>query len=99
LERQFTKKDPNNIKMKRVYNKLTKVIRDENIAKKDKEWTRFNDRLGNNPPSRKPFWNRINTIRGKKNKQPIPTLKEDNLSYETDEQKSNLFSSILEKTF
>jgi hypothetical protein len=99
LARKLTKKDPNNITIKRVYNKLTKVIRDENIATKDKEWSSFIDRLGNNPPSTKPFWNRINTIRGKKNKQPIPTLKVDNLSYETDEQKSNLFLSISEKTF
>ncbi len=55
--------------------------------------------MGSNPPSTKPFWKRINIIKGKKNKQSIPTLKVDGVEYETDDQKANLFSSILYKTF
>ena len=99
LARKVSKEDPNCISAKRLYNKLTKIIREENKATKDKEWSCFIDKLGANPPSTKPFWNRINTVRGKKNKQPIPTLKVDNTTYESDEQKANLFSNILQTTF
>jgi hypothetical protein len=55
--------------------------------------------LGRNPPSTKPFWNRINNIKGKKNKHPIPTLKVDGAEYETDDQKANYFSGTLHKIF
>lgn len=55
--------------------------------------------MGSNPPSTKPFWKRINAIKGKKNKQAIPTIKVNGVEYETDEQKANLFSSTLSKTF
>jgi hypothetical protein len=55
--------------------------------------------LGINPPSTKPFWKRINIIKGKKNKQSIPTLKVDGVEYESDDQKANLFASILNKIF
>ena len=99
LARKISNKDPHCKSAKKLYNKLTEVIRDENRATKDKEWSSFVDKLGKNPPSTKPFWSRINNIRGKKNKQPIPTLKVDNITYESDEQKANLFSSILQKTF
>ena len=78
---------------------LTQEIRNENKAMKDKEWSEFTQKLGNNPPSTKPFWKRISTIRGKKSNSSIPTLNVDKQLYESDEQKANLFSSILSKTF
>ncbi len=73
LARKISKKDLNCKSAKKLYNKLTEVIRKENQATKDKEWSSFVDKLSKNPPSTKPFWNRINSIRGKKNKQTIPT--------------------------
>ena len=55
--------------------------------------------MGNNLPSSKPFWQRINKIKGKKTTKPIPTLLVDGKRYETDEQKSELFAKNLKKTF
>ena len=81
------------------YNKLTSLIREEIDALKNNEWTEFIKKLGNNPPSTKPFWNRINCIRGKKISSTMPTLIVNNIKYETDEQKANLFASNLSETF
>ncbi len=97
--RKLTKNDPNCPHANRVYNKLNDTIREESKALKDKEWRDFTQKLGDNPPSTKPFWRRINTIRGKKNNSSIPTLKINNKTYESDEQKAKLFSDILHKTF
>ena len=52
-----------------------------------------------NPPSTKPFWQRINSIRGKKIKKSTPKLVVNNIKYETDEQKANLFLNNLKETF
>jgi hypothetical protein len=97
--RKIADKDPDCKSAKKLYNKLTETIREENRAARDKEWSNFVDKLGINPPSTKPFWKRINIIKGKKNKQSIPTLKVDGVEYESDDQKANLFASILNKTF
>jgi hypothetical protein len=97
--RKIADKDPDCKSAKKLYNKLTETIREENRAARDKEWSNFVDKLGSNPPSTKPFWKRINVIKGKKNKQAIPTIKVNGVEYETDDQKANLFSSTLIKTF
>jgi hypothetical protein len=97
--RNTTKKDNDCVSSKTLYNKLTNIIRDEINALKDKEWYDFVQKLGKNPPSTKPFWRRINTIKGKHNKSAIPTLKLNNEIYESDEQKASLFASILKQTF
>ena len=99
IARKLSKKDPNCSTSKKLYNKLTVIIREENKSTRDNEWKCFVDKLGTNPPSTKPFWNRINTIRGRKTKHSIPTLKVENKSYESDEQKAKLFSSMLQTTF
>ena len=99
LARKLTQKDRNCSNAKSLYNKLTKTIRAEIRAMKDTEWREFTKKLGTCPPSTKPFWDRINTIRGKKKKATIPTLKVDKTIYESDESKAQLFSSILHKTF
>jgi hypothetical protein len=55
--------------------------------------------LGKNPPSTKPFWNRINNIRGEQRRSAIPTLVVNNVKYTTDEQKADLFLTNLKDTF
>ena len=55
--------------------------------------------MGKNRPSTKPFWNRINNIRGEKKRSTIPTLVVNNVKYETDEQKANLFLTNLKDSF
>ena len=92
-------KRDNDQNIKTRYNKLTRLIREEINALKNNEWNEFIQKLGKNPPSTKPFWKRINNIRGKKRNSSIPTLVVNNEKYETDEQKANLFLSSLKDTF
>jgi Fe2+ transport system protein B len=96
--KNFTKRDsgPN---LKTRYNKLTAVIREEIDAIKHNEWNEFVQKLGKNPTSTKPFWQRINNIRGNKTTKTTPTLVVNNTKYETDEQKANLFFKTLTETF
>ena len=56
------------------FNKLTQIIRGEMLAINNNKWAEFISKLGSHPPSQKPFWQRINKIRGKKVNQKIPTL-------------------------
>ena len=97
--RSMIKKDRLNPSAKAIYNKLTEVIREEVKAIKDTEWREFVKKLGSNPPSTKPFWKRINKIKGKKSNQQIPTMKFGDQLYETDESKAKLFGGILRNTF
>ncbi len=96
--RNFTKRDidPN---IKTRYNKLTEIIREEIDVLKNNEWSEFIQKLGKYPPSTKPFWNRINNIRGKKGSSTMQTLILNDTKYETDEQKANLFLKNLKETF
>ena len=64
----------------------------------DNEWITFIQKLGKNP-STKPFWKRINKLKGKKSKSNIPTLKVGNDIYETDKEKADLFAQSLKTTF
>jgi hypothetical protein len=88
--KHFTKRDSDpNIKTR--YNKLTTIIREEIDAIKNNEWNEFVQKLGKNPTSTKPFWQRINNIRGNKTAKSTSTLVVNKTKYETDEQKANLF--------
>ena len=49
--------------------------------------------------STKPFWQRINKLKGNKISKSIPTLKKEDILFETDKSKANLFSDILKSTF
>jgi hypothetical protein len=51
--RKIADKDPDCKSAKKLYNKLTETIREENRAARDKEWSNFVDKLGSNPPSTK----------------------------------------------
>jgi hypothetical protein len=81
------------------YNSLTKLIREEINCLKNNDWKQFILRQGTNPLNTKPFWQKINSIRHNKSNNSIPTIIKDNVKYETDQDKANLFSSILKDTF
>ena len=49
-----------------MYNYLTDVIRVEKNTLKNKEWLDFLDKQGKNPLNAKPFWQRINKLKGNK---------------------------------
>jgi hypothetical protein len=84
---------------KRIYNQLTNLIREEISALKNKDWSEFLKKQGSNPLNSKPFWQKINKMKGKKVNNSVPTLKKENKIYEKDEEKANVFASILKNTF
>ncbi len=59
----------------------------------------FVQKLGKNPPSQKPFWQRINRIRGKSATNEIPTLVVNDIKYSTDKEKSEVFAQNLQQLF
>ena len=59
----------------------------------------FLKKQGRNPLNSKPFWQRINKLKGKTVNNSIPTLKKENGIWETDEEKANVFANILKNTF
>ncbi len=56
-------------------------------------------KCGRSPLSAKPFWNKINNFRSNQTNRTIPTLTQNNVNYETDSEKANVFSEMLEKIF
>ena len=56
----------NSVEKKKMYNYLTDEIRVEIKTLKNKEWLDFLDKQGKNPLSTKPFWQRINKLKGNK---------------------------------
>ena len=66
---------------------------------KNNSWSHFIKKNGDNPLNTKPFWNKISEMRGKKVSSSIPTLTENNIMYETDQAKANLFANKLKETF
>jgi hypothetical protein len=71
--KNFTKRD-NDPNIKTRYNKLTALIREKIDAVKNNEWNEFIQKLGKNPTSTKPFWQKINNLRGNKTNKSTPTL-------------------------
>jgi hypothetical protein len=92
--RKKIKKDSTGVN-KRIYNQLTNLIREEINA----DWSEFLKKQESNPLNSKPFWQRITKMKGKKINNSIPTLKKENKIYEKDEEKANVFASILKNTF
>ena len=87
---------------KSKYNKLTKLVKEEIKSYRNKQWSMFIEKVGNNPTSSKPFWQRINKLRSSKTEsstKSIPNLIHNNQNYSADDDKANLFGSILEQTF
>ena len=70
------------------------------IEHRNKSWAQFLQKVGKNPLSSKPFWQKINKFRKKKNNcQRIPTLSYEGNSLETSSEKAELFCSLLARTF
>jgi hypothetical protein len=57
------------------------------------------EKLGSNPVNTKPFWNKINTTRGKTIKNDIPVLIHEDKKFINDDEKANLFAHLLKTTF
>jgi hypothetical protein len=93
------KKSNKNEENKKMYNILTKTIRKEIDSLKDNEWQSFLEKQGKNPLNSKPFWQRLNKLKGIKTNKNIPTLKKDHQIYEKEDEKANSFAEILKKTF
>jgi hypothetical protein len=87
------------VESKREYNFLTKIVREEINKLKNRDWGCFIKKQGANPLNTKPFWQKINTLRGKAKSNSIPKLLKDNNRYEIDDEEANLFADILKNTF
>ncbi len=99
IVRKLVKKKINFESNKNLYNQLTKKIRFELKSIKDNDWKQFMEKLGSNPVNTKPFWNKINTIRGKTIKNDIPVLIHEDKKFINDDEKANLFAHLLKTTF
>jgi hypothetical protein len=97
--KEMMKKSNKNEENKKMYNILTKTIRKEIDSLKDNEWQSFLEKQGKNPLNSKPFWQRLNKLKGIKTNKNIPTLKKDHQIYEKEDEKANSFAEILKKTF
>lgn len=87
---------------KHKINQLSKLIKNEINAIQDKKWSIFLEKQGKNPLSSRNFWQKINYTKKNKNSKinaSIGKLVKDGKQYLNDEEKGNLFKSILEETF
>ena len=84
--------------MKKEYNLLTEIIRQEVSAIENNRWKKFLNKVGNkHPTSSSQFWKRINFHKPKQTS--IKTLIFKNKMYHTDLEKANIFANILATTF
>ena len=65
----------------------------------EKRWSLFLGKLGPYPASSSIFWRIINKARAPKTISSIPTLVKGDRVYKTDEEKAELFRSVLGETF
>ena len=85
---------------KAEYNRLTGLLKRKIIEHRNKSWAQFLQKVGKNPLSSRPFWQKIKKLRKKKNNaQRIPTLCHEGQSLETSSEKAELFCSLLARTF
>jgi len=86
--------------MKTKINSLVKIIKTKISEFRSEEWKDFIKKIGPNPVSSRPYWQRINRLRtGKSKASNIPDLKFNDKKYENDNDKANLFKDILKDTF
>lgn len=89
--------------LKKEYNQLTKTIRSEILAIQENKWLEFCKSIENTKKYSSDYWKKIKSIgqmnyeQKKENK--IPEIHHDNKVYSTPVDKSNIFGSILKKTF
>ena len=81
------------------YNRLSGLIKKSINEYKEKRWSNFLGKLGPYPASSGKFWQIINRARTQKKSSTIPTLVVDGKVHSTDEDKANLFASVLCETF
>ena len=81
------------------YNKLTSLIKKSIKEYTEWKWSLFLGKLGPHPPSSSIFWKIINRARCPQKTSSIPTLVLGDRVYKSDEEKANLFRSILGETF
>ena len=84
---------------KTAFNQLTAKVKAALNKHRSNDWSNFLEKMGPNPLSSRPFWQKINKFRGNSNNRRLPLLKHGNKNYESDRVKSDLFSSILADTF
>ena len=81
------------------YNKLSVLIKKSIKDHTELNWKNFLGKLGPYPPSTREFWNVINRARTQKKSGSIPSLVSEGREFKSDEEKANLFASILGETF
>ena len=81
------------------YNKLTSLIKKSIKEYTEWKWSLFLGKLGPHPPSSSIFWKIINRARCPQKTSSIPTLVLGDRVYKSDEEKANLFRTILGETF
>jgi hypothetical protein len=81
------------------YNRLTSLIKKSFKEYTEWKWSLFLGKLGPHPPSSSLFWKIINRARSPKRTSSIPNLVVGDRVYSSDEEKANLFRSILGETF
>ena len=105
-ERRAVRKDVNKIKdqearkiIKSEYNRLTELLRKSINEYTEKSWQKFLGKIGPYPASTREFWAKINQAKNQKKSGEIPNLVLGNNVYKSNEEKANLFASILSETF
>lgn len=91
-------KKTNIIDLKQKYNKLTQTIKSKISEFKTNNWDVFLNKLGPNPLSSKPFWQKINKFK-KKGSDSIKDLKVGEKIYTDEKSKCQIFGNQLENTF
>ena len=81
------------------YNRLTGLLKKAIKEYTEKRWSLFLGKLGPYPASSSIFWRIINKARAPKTISSIPTLVKGDRVYKTDEEKAELFRSVLGETF
>ena len=77
------------------YNRLTGLLKKAIKEYTEKRWSLFLGKLGPYPASSSIFWRIINKARAPKTISSIPTLVRGDRVYKTDEEKAELFRSVL----
>ena len=78
---------------------MVEHVKSEIIKFRSNQWQQFANKLGSRPLSSKPFWNRINRLRNKKQPNQIPAILDRDSLLVDDDDKVEAFGRKLESTF
>ena len=84
---------------RKKYNELTKLVKESIQSFKCNQWNNFLDSLGPSVTSSRPFWSRINRLRGSNVNRSSPCLIQNETEFSKDEEKEKLFKDLLKGTF